>query len=655
MTLTTIRALLTALVLLPLPAAYAADAPANVAPPPLSVYGGLPGVEDMSMSPDGKTLAAITRVGSVRQLLLFDEARRQLGSAPIGEAKVRGLRWAGDRVLVAMISSTTSLGPEFSRDKIELWGALVLPLGGQKARMIFEGDAAMARAVWGDYGSRTVNGHLVGYFAGIQFKRAHGEIGYEFDHGRPALFQVDLMEHRARKIAAAAPEGASRDWLVDGAGQVGATLDIMQQSGSWKLANGQGATIASGKNPYGKVRLIAFGKDGTSVVYSSEESAEAGQRWFEAPLAGGSAQEILPDARIERIFVDPANGRMLGYLQGGSSPRPILFAPAHQAQISRIYRSFAKSDMRIVEWTPDLGKFLVHTSGNGDSGTWYVVDTAAKRADPIGNDYPPILPEAVGTISTVAYKASDGLELDGILTLPPGRSGRNLPVVVLPHGGPHAHDRANFDWWAQAFASRGYAVFQPNFRGSTNRNDAFERAGYGQWGRKMQTDISDGLAELARQDIVDPKRACIVGASYGGYAALAGVTLQKGLYRCAVSVAGVSDLSDMYWTDYRESGNNQLRRRNMTESLGSPSTFAEVSPRKRARDANAPILLIHGKDDTVVPFKQSTAMLDALRDAGKPAEFVVLREEDHWLSRGATRQQMLEAAVGFVARHNPAD
>lgn len=171
----------------------------------------------------------------------------------------------------------------------------------------------------------------------------------------------------------------------------------------------------------------------------------------------------------------------------------------------------------------------------------------------------------------------------------------------------------------------------------------------------MGADISDGLAELAKLGVIDPKRACIVGASYGGYAALAGVTLQRGLYRCAVAVAPVSDLSDMFWTEYHESGRSEMLKRNLRESLGNPSGYAEVSPRRFAAKADAPILLIHGKDDTVVPFKQSSAMADALKDAGKPHELVVLAGEDHWLSRSATRQQMLEAAMRFVERHNPAD
>ena len=634
-----------------------APAATQVAParPALSIYGDLPGVEGMSISPDGKAHAIIARLEKERRVVVTDSAGNLLITAPLGDTKVRDIRWAGPRIAIVTTSNTAPLGFGFIQDKIELQSAIRLSLDDKRADMVFGRDNAMVHGVWGDYGSRTVEGKLVGYFGGIELQRSSGGNDYVFDHGRPALFQVDLTNVRKRRVAIAPPEGTDRDWLIDGSGQVGAVLDITYSSGTWKIANQRGSTIISGKNAGGKIGLIAFGKDGSTIIYSERASTDDGTRWYEVPLSGGVAQEILADAAIERAFVDPTNGRMLGYLERGSPAKPVLFDRALQAKITRVYRAFPKVDMRIVEWTPDFGKFLVHTSGNGDSGTWYVVDMATSRADPIGHDYPALPPEMVGPISTFAFKAADGLDVDGILSLPPGKPGRNLPVVVLPHGGPHSHDNAVFDWWAQAFASRGYAVFQPNFRGSTNRDEAFKIAGYGQWGRKMQTDVSDGLAELARQGIVDPRRACIVGASYGGYAALAGVTLQHGLYRCAVAVAGVSDLSDMYWTEYRESGANSMLKRNLTESLGPPSTFADVSPRKHARDADAPILLIHGRDDTVVAFKQSSAMASALRGAGKSVELVTLQAEDHWLSRSATRRQMLEASVAFVQKHNPAD
>jgi dipeptidyl aminopeptidase/acylaminoacyl peptidase len=232
--------------------------------------------------------------------------------------------------------------------------------------------------------------------------------------------------------------------------------------------------------------------------------------------------------------------------------------------------------------------------------------------------------------------------------------------VVLPHGGPEARDYPGFDWWAQAFASRGYAVFQPNFRGSDGYGVEFRNAGLGQWGRKMQTDISDGVAELARQGIVDPKRACIVGASYGGYAALAGVTVQQGLYRCAVADAGVSDLGDMltYSAGYRgvpSAGIRYWRAFMGVTSVWENSQVKPISPAELADRADAPILLIHGTSDTVVPIAQSETMEAALKRAGKPVEFVRMENEDHWLSRAETRVQMLKAAVAFVEKYNPAN
>ena len=170
----------------------------------------------------------------------------------------------------------------------------------------------------------------------------------------------------------------------------------------------------------------------------------------------------------------------------------------------------------------------------------------------------------------------------------------------------------------------------------------------------MQTDISDGLAMLADKGIVDRDRACIVGASYGGYAALAGVTLQQGLYECAVAVAPVSDIAAMYNEDTR-TAQNRITKKRLLDQLGPRDRWDEVSPRRFADRADAPIMLIHGEDDTVVPFSHSDKMADALKDAGKSYELVRLEGEDHWLSLSSTRLQMLEAAVGFVERHNPAD
>lgn len=550
-------------------------------------------------------------------------------------------------------SATVSL-LGFAASKYELSGTIIVPITGDGVSgMVFSKTPSIADTTRGRYGVRTVAGRTVGYFGGIAFEAGiDGE--YYIKNGQTTLYAVDLKTNRPRAVGPAAPDGRYRDWLIDAAGDVAVTLDLTRDTGAWKIAIPRGAELARGTDSTGDVSLIAFGHDGKTVIYAIEDDADT-SRWYEVPLTGGAPKEILAGIGLERTFVDRHTGNLMGYRTAEDEPRVVMFDPAQESALTRTFRAFKGRETRLMDWTPGFSKIIVRTSGNGDSGTWYMVDVAAKRASPIGSDRPMIAPEQVGPISMVSFKAQDGLEMNGVLTLPPGREPKNLPVILLPHGGPAAHDSPQFDWWAQAFASRGYAVLQPNFRGSTGGSDAFRHAGDGQWGLKMQTDISDGLAELVKQGIADPKRACIVGASYGGYAALAGVTLQKGLYRCAVSVAGVADLKLMYTTDIRESGGSKMLTKSLREQLGDPKGYDAVSPRRFAAEADAPVLLIHGKDDTVVPFLQSQVMADALKSAKKPYELVTLAGEDHWLSGEETRKRMLSETMRFVQKHNPAN
>lgn len=638
-----------------LAAAFAATiwARATMASPPLDAYGDLENVEDVAISPNGEMLAVAGMIGEERRVILLDGSRKLIAARGMGDLKFQSVSWAGDEFAVVRLRDTVNLGMYFTADKAELSAAAIIPVDGSEIEGVFGKTPSIAKYIQGSYGFRNVNGNWTGYFGGVKYRR-EGKTGFAFDHGRPFLFAVELRKNRPHQVAAAAAEEHWRDWLVDGAGEVAATLDVSSVTGEWKIQNVRGRQIASGVERTGGIDLISLGKDGLSAIYKISDDVNEVERLMEVPLSGGTATEILEGVDIKRFYIDGSNGHLLGYLPE-SSDKTVLFDLAKQEILNKVYRAFPGLKTTVIEWAPSFSHFIVHTSGNGDSGTWFLVDIRHLKAEPIGYDRPLIGPEAVGPISVEKYTADDGLEMDGILTLPPGREAKNLPIIIMPHGGPSSHDEARFDWWSQAFASRGYAVFQPNFRGSTNRDLAFARAGFGQWGRKMQSDISDGLKALADRGIVDSKRACIMGASYGGYAALAGVTLQQGLYRCAVAVAPVSDVRLMYRTDQRESNNDKMQRRALIAALGDPSLFDEISPRRFADKADAPILLIHGKDDTRVPFTQSRVMADALRDAGKPHELVVLEDEDHFLSRAPTRKQVLNAAMRFVEKHNPAD
>jgi dipeptidyl aminopeptidase/acylaminoacyl peptidase len=464
------------------------------------------------------------------------------------------------------------------------------------------------------------------------------------------LYRVDLDTGACERIARGLEFMAG--WALDAAGAVVAHSEYMESSGKWTLRTGDegGSLLATFREPLQDISLAGLGRTSGTVLIEKSKPEE----WS---LTDGSHSPIETDGLVDGFIHDPTTRLLVGALISGDKPHQQFFAPAFKARQAALRKALGAEPF-ITSWTADFKRLVVYTEGDGDAGTYWLVD--GPSAKPRAYSYPDIPDADVGSTRVVVYKASDGLEIHGILTLPPGRIAKNLPLVVMPHGGPQYHDRLGFDWLAQAFAGHGYAVFQPNFRGSDGYGLTFRDAGFGQWGRKMQTDISDGMAELVREGVADPKRACVVGASYGGYAALAGVTIQHGLYRCAVSYAGVSNLHRMFsgdypaWADQWTAGSRYVLKFMGVQSVDDSLLFS-LSPAHLAEHADAPILLIHGEDDSVVPIEQSREMEQRLRQFGKPVELLTIKSEDHWLSRDATRKQMLAAAMAFVEKNNPPD
>jgi len=617
--------------------------------PPVSLYGNLPGLEMAAISPTGSYIALVGVVEGRRRVIVLDKDQRVIQAVPLDDQKVRWIDWAGDGKLLIKLSSTVALGQEFTSSKAELSSVIVMPVPGGTPFAVFERSQTITGGVFGYFGTVEKDGHRYGYFGGLDTKN-----GVPSGKIRPDLYQVDLDTGKARSIAQRSTQDTDREWLVDAHGDVAASLDFSPLKGNWLIRNGKGATIASGRARQGGIGLLSLGRAPDTLIYSESDEVTGVDRWMEVSLKGGAPVEILSGENISAPYFDGRTRLLIGHAREGDVPEAYFYDAARQKAVERVGRAFPGRQVQLVDWNDDFDRLIIRTDGSGDPQTWWIVDIKGRSAKELGTAYP-LAESAVGLVRMVRYKASDGLDLNAVLSLPPGRKPTNLPVIVLPHGGPTARDYPIFDWWAQAFASRGYAVVQPNFRGSSGYGAEFRMAGNGEWGRKMQTDMSDGLAELARQGIVDPKRACIMGASYGGYAALAGVTLQHGLYRCAVSVSGISDVSRFYQTEMSESGNDRTLMRSLKAEIGSGRDLQDISPIRYAAAADAPILLVHGKDDTVVLYQQSTSMADALRRAKKPVELVTLPAEDHWMSRSVTRRTMLQAALDFVQKYNPAD
>ncbi len=295
---------------------------------------------------------------------------------------------------------------------------------------------------------------------------------------------------------------------------------------------------------------------------------------------------------------------------------------------------------------------LLYGERDLDGGAYCVHKVGEGRIRRLSHLYPKVAQATIGERQSITYRARDGVRVLAFLTLPQSPMWGS-PLVLLPHGCPHGvRDTMDFDYWARFLlrAACGAATELPWLRGCGASADR------GQWGGLMQTDLEDGVAALGRAGIIDPARVCIVDASYGGYAALAGATLTPDIYRCAVSVAGLSDLPEFLRQREAMFGSESMVSDFWRLSIGDRQDDRErirnVSPANLADRVRIPILLLHGTDDTIAPIDQSRRMRDRLRYAGKDVRYVELRGDD-CLSDAPTRIQMLREIEGFLAQHLP--
>ena len=648
-------------------AACALAARPALAAPTLADYGKLPAVEQMLLSPSGDRLAYVAVEGDARKLVVRETAGAAAGPVlrvvDAGALKVRDVVWLDEDHVMVVTSAAIEFDRASAVPKSEIAQSAVLNVKTGALLRVFDRQPMIVHGTFGFYGVSRGGDRPYGYFGGLTLTgTGNGFLDFgnntgSLTHGFIDLYKVDLDTGHPEKVAGGSKIYSS-DWLVAPDGEIVAHAAYDNRSGDWRLYDTavDSHLIEQRREPTAEAFLIGQGRKAGEILV--EHPSDAGEWSIIEYGAGGAKATPFGEATPRSLLYDPVSRLLIGGVSNDDQPRTVLFDPALQSKFDKASRAFPGESVSLVSSTPNLDRMVMHTWGPQDSGTYYFVDYPTRKVTAIGWAYPTVLGPDVGAVRVVDYKAADGLAMQGVLTLPPGREARGLPLVVMPHGGPQARDHADFDWWAQAFAAQGYAVFQPNFRGSDGFGKAFRDAGFGQWGRKMQTDISDGVAELARQGLVDPKRACIVGASYGGYAALAGVTVQQGLYRCAVAVAGIGDLSAfLTWIEEKsgaESAVLRYDRRFLGARANGDAALQDISPRRLAARADAPILLIHGRDDSVVPAGQSLDMRDALKAAGKPVDFVELAGEDHWLSSQATRVQMLTASVAFVEKNNPA-
>lgn len=371
--------------------------------------------------------------------------------------------------------------------------------------------------------------------------------------------------------------------------------------------------------------------------------------------------------KIEKVESDPLNRVDLGGVNFSSRTDEII-ATTYEDERTRIYwkdKAFKKDydfikkrlgdrEISFNSATRDETKFIVATFSDVDPGTVWLFDRKTRNLSTLYQVREKLDRKALSPMKPIRFKSSDGLEIPAYLTLPKGVEAKNLPVVVVPHGGPWARDSWSYNSFAQFLANRGYAVLQPNFRASTGYGKKFLNAGNNEWGQKMQDDITWGVKYLIDQGVADPKRVGILGGSYGGYATLAGVTFTPDLYAAAVAIVAPSNLKTLlesvppYWEAARTIFYKRMGDPNTPEGL---EQMKRQSPLTYADRIKTPLMVVQGANDPRVNKRESDQIVIALRDRNYPVEYLLAPDEGHGFARPVNNMAMLAAAEKFLAKH----
>jgi len=638
-------------------------------PPPVEAYGQLEAVSDVTINPAGTHLAWAANDGKDTQVSVFEIASRKTVRTFKVEPgyKVREVDWANDSTLLFAISATlTSVRRNWpSRFEFFQWLAADITTGRSQLLKTEGNDRALSRGALGGsqivrrriahdpnlliMASRDFAAQAQGTEVGTRLGGKRRDSGYVY-----SAFSMDIRTGKSKLLESGT--SFTEQWLANSKGQ-----PVVRSE--WNPELRRFSVLAKDGAGWRRILETTDGSDAYLPGLTSDDSAVlvvaynggARKALWSVRLDGTATVKLLedPERDVAGLYWDPYDFAVQAARFGGVDRSYHWLDPVAQKRYAALGRTFAGKHIDIESRSSDNKRVIVEVDGPASPTVYYLVDFGAKSADIVGEQYPGLADQPQGEVRRFEYQARDQYALFGYLTIPPGVEGKQLPLVVLPHGGPEASDTPSFEWKSQFLASRGYAVLRPQFRGSTGLGDAHRLAGRGQWGLRMQDDITDGVKALISQGIVDPKRVCIVGSSYGGYAALAGAAFTPELYACAVSVAGVSDLPEFVAWREKMTGDEADSFYYWRDSIGDSldSRIAEKSPARAARNIRAPILMLHGTNDAVVPFSQSEIMANALKAAGKPYQFIPLEGEDHWMSTSAMRVRQLVEIEKFLAAH----
>jgi dipeptidyl aminopeptidase/acylaminoacyl peptidase len=643
----------------PPPAAPAAAPTVQAAVDPAILFGARESVEQIDISPDGRRILFLQPgPGRTTILYLHDLA----GTAPpTAISRSNGapdrFRWCrfviGDRI-VCQIGGMTEINGQL----VPYSRLLSMDASGGDVKMLGQSSS------YNDARIRQYDGAILDWSGGdagtvLMAREVVPEVGTTGRRtGRVAdgltVARIDVRTLRSTQIEP--PNARVSHYVSDGLGHV-RIMAIPDRRSEYQIGTGIAFSYRTADSrdwrPFsrydtqsneGMVPLAVDPELNAAYVLRKLNGRMA---LYRVKLDGTLATELVyanEQVDVDDVVTANRGAKVIGVTFADERRRTVYFDPAYTAAHRRLSRAIP--NLPLIDFgatSADGNLVIVHAGSDADPGRYYVLNRATRNLNEIMLARPELENVPLANVRSVTYPAADGVEIPAYLTLPPGREARGLPTVVLPHGGPDARDEWGFDWLAQYLAHQGYAVLQPNYRGSAGFGDAWlQRNGFQSW-RTSIGDINAGARWLAAQGIGDPRRMAILGWSYGGYAALQAGATDPGLFRALVAIAPVTDLQQAK-DDFR----GYTNARNQADYIGSGPHIREGSPLRNVSAISAPVLLFHGDRDLNVPIVHSRRMDAALRGAGKQSELVAFPNLEHDLADSTARTQMLQRIGTFL-------
>jgi dipeptidyl aminopeptidase/acylaminoacyl peptidase len=639
--------------------ATATAAPTADAPPRLPIFAFVHDLvlSGLAMSPDGKHIAGISlpSIDGIPQVTIWSAddlskppLRFDLTAADGSRWKPSSVRWLNDQRLLATGSQT--LDASFGGRMIKTFNGntFVYEFNSfgepSRNRLVEPFESLIANRRGGRNGSVTLDKPVPGDPSRVILRVGN------FDGGTD-LYEFNLKDYSSRRVYRGRPGDSLATDLrgqprlrtyfqeKDGAAMIKAEARV-GDTDEWKELPPFTAKAREGMQP------IGASKD-PDVIYVTDNTGREFQRIHEYRVSTGQLSEpLFEHPRYEATGVVLGRGDRLGELLGfrydGLYQGTTYWVDEKLAGIhAALSKTFPGKQVRIgtdIGTSDDGRRSIVYISGSNDPGAYYLYD-AAKGLTLLGKVRPLLDPAQLPEVRFVTYKARDGLTIPAYLTVPKGGS-KPYPTVVLPHGGPWARDDMGFDPWVQFLANRGYAVLQPQYRGSDGWGQKLWRAGDREWGQKMQDDKDDGAAWLVQQGIADKDRIGMYGFSYGGYAAMAAIVRPNSPYQCAIAGAGLSELRTFDKLTFGSRFGRQFQN----------PTIAGLSPLDEVQKASIPIMIFHGDRDQTVPIEQSEKYHAALKAAGKDSQYIEIKDYGHGPSLSSVQQgKVLEILESYFA------